>query len=58
MCKIEILCNESCSCDGWVRPFVDGQCSTVCGDGMKRGKEECDDGDVKSHDGCTSTCKV
>jgi hypothetical protein len=30
------------------------QCRTVCGDGIKAGSEECDDGNVAPGDGCSS----
>jgi cysteine-rich repeat protein len=31
-------------------------CTTVCGDGIKAGAEQCDDNNVVSGDGCDSTC--
>ena len=35
-----LLCNQTCDCnDGWVLPFVNGACSTVCGDNIKLGTE-------------------
>ena len=37
-------------------PVVNGSCSTLCGDGVKAGLEECDDGNTVSLDGCSSTC--
>ncbi|KAF4750948.1 hypothetical protein FOZ62_014810, partial [Perkinsus olseni] len=30
----------------------------VCGDGLRVGPEECDDGNARSKDGCSSTCEV
>jgi cysteine-rich repeat protein len=30
----------------------------VCGDGMREGGEECDDGNSASGDGCSSTCQI
>ena len=32
-------------------------CSTTCGDGVKAGTEECDDGNTVSGDLCSSTCR-
>ena len=33
-------------------------CITTCGDGLRAGDEECDDGDTSKGDGCSSTCTV
>jgi cysteine-rich repeat protein len=33
-------------------------CAPICGDGRLRGAEACDDGDVTSGDGCSTTCAV
>ena len=52
-----LLCNQSCTCSGWVLPKVNGTCSTLCGDGYKVGTEQCDDGNTNDHDGCSSTCQ-
>lgn len=50
-------CNLSCSCDGWILPWnVNGSCTSVCGDGLVRGAEQCDDGNLIDHDGCSSSC--
>jgi cysteine-rich repeat protein len=49
-------CSVSCACDGWIQPWVNGSCSTVCGDSYQRGSEQCDDGNTNGHDGCSSTC--
>lgn len=32
--------------------------ATLCGDGTRQGREECDDGDRLSGDGCSSTCRI
>jgi cysteine-rich repeat protein len=32
--------------------------AAVCGDGVKDDGEECDDGNVVAHDGCSATCTV
>lgn len=34
------------------------KCKTLCGDGIKKGTEECDDENTSSRDGCSSTCKL
>ncbi len=31
---------------------MNGSCSTICGDGIVVGWEECDDGNEESGDGC------
>jgi cysteine-rich repeat protein len=30
----------------------------TCGDGLRRGSEECDDGNTANNDGCSSTCTI
>lgn len=47
---------EECSytCDN-------GQCitpSVICGDGVVKSTEECDDGNTRNGDGCSSSCKI
>ncbi len=39
----------------WPEYFVS---SAVCGDGIIEGTEECDDGNIVSGDGCSSTCQI
>src|SRR3989339_339698 len=48
-------CTQACN------PNSIAGCSTscsVCGDSLKEGPEECDDGNTKSGDSCSSTCKT
>ncbi len=36
-----------------------GSCAEItCGDGIKSGSEECDDGNASNTDGCTNACKL
>jgi fibro-slime domain-containing protein len=35
----------------------DGNCASTCGDGQRYADEACDDGNVRSGDGCSSTCE-
>lgn len=58
-CQME-TCNQSCLCYGWVQPWIafNSTCSTLCGDGYLRGVEQCDDGNIVDHDGCSSTCII
>ena len=61
--KIGVLCYTcptSCTCGGYTLPkYSNGDCSTVCGDGIVIFPYEgCDDGNTKSGDGCSSTCQV
>ena len=51
-------CDQSCLCDGWMPPFVDGLCAAACGDGQIRGLQTCDDSNTLSHDGCSSACQI
>ena len=30
----------------------------VCGDGIKEGKESCDDGNTNNNDGCSKDCEI
>lgn len=39
-------------------PVVDNACSTICGDGIVAGLEQCDDGNNVNNDGCSSTCTI
>lgn len=55
-CQTEI-CSVGCNCDGWIAPWTGTACTTRCGDSLTRGTETCDDGNVISHDGCSSTCR-
>ena len=49
-------------CDGYEALFQQKTCgqtaAPVCGDGVKEGNEECDDGNTKDGDGCSSNCKI
>lgn len=53
-------CPMSCACGGYTLPrYANGDCSTVCGDGIKIFPyEECDDGNSVSGDGCSSSCGI
>ena len=32
------------------------RCHTICGDGIRAGREVCDDGNHEKFDGCSSNC--
>ncbi len=53
-------CSVSCTCGGYTLPrYANGDCSTVCGDGIVIFPyEECDDGNANGGDGCSGACKV
>src|SRR3989339_512572 len=58
-CCVILSCGSCCTqaCN----PNSIAGCSTscsVCGDSLKEGPEECDDGNTKSGDSCSSTCKT
>ena len=40
------------------RIMSQGSCKPVCGDGLVKGTEECDDKNLLGSDGCTSDCKI
>ena len=46
------ICREDRNNTCWVEP------ATACWDGKLEKSEECDDGNIKDNDGCSSTCKV
>jgi cysteine-rich repeat protein len=50
-----IILDPSDASDG-SETSTDAPPSTICGDGKKEGKEECDDGNKKSGDGCSTIC--
>lgn len=59
ICKIEI-CPSGAVCNistGWVCPTAD-TCTPVCGDGLIRGHESCDDGNGDGGDGCSQYCII
>ncbi len=33
-------------------------CSEICGDGLVVGREQCDDGNLQSGDGCNNQCQL
>ena len=49
--KAEALERYACGVSG-------DTCETVCGDGLRVGSENCDDGNSADGDGCSSTCEV
>jgi cysteine-rich repeat protein len=53
-------CPVTCTCGGYTLPkYTNGDCATICGDGIVLGPyETCDDGNLVNGDGCSSTCKI
>lgn len=47
---------RACTADGNPGICNLGYCISGCGDGVQDMREECDDGNFASHDGCSSTC--
>lgn len=43
---------------GWRCMGDPAVCAPVCGDGLIRGTEQCDDGNLVNGDGCSSTCQI
>lgn len=53
------VCDLGSSAIGMDSALCDDSCHPiVCGDGTKDPREVCDDGNLKSHDGCSETCDV
>ena len=47
-----------CTLPGYILNKTNNTCDSICGDGLRLGYEKCDDGNLKSNDGCSSFCKV
>ncbi|MCX6750789.1 MAG: DUF4215 domain-containing protein [Candidatus Pacearchaeota archaeon] len=60
ICKNEVcgdhICNHGETCSTCSQDC--GICSPSCGNGIKEGLEQCDDGNTLSGDGCSSNCKI
>jgi len=54
-------CSNACTPEPLCRDPAGGpthECTSVCGDGMRLGNEECDDGNLAKADGCSETCTI
>lgn len=51
-------CYDACNKIGFMRIANSFDCVEICGDGKNMGRVECDDGNLKDNDGCSSKCKV
>lgn len=61
-------CSAECAEEaGWVcfgsapepdQALIGGPCTSICGDGLWVNLEHCDDGNLRSGDGCSATCQV
>jgi cysteine-rich repeat protein len=47
---------DVCVAGGFTGICDHGYCVPGCGDGVISGEEQCDDGNFRSHDGCSSAC--
>ncbi len=59
---VQEVCNDNKDndCDG-LTDNNDDDCEgeqPICGNGVREGNEQCDDGNLISGDGCSSTCKI
>ena len=52
-CSAECLVEEGFTC-----PTPNAACRPICGDGLVRGREQCDDGTLEPLDGCNETCQL
>ncbi len=53
-------CEFSCTCDGYGLPWISSSqtCTPVPGDGLTRGTEQCDDGNLINGDGCSTNGQI
>lgn len=50
------ICYE-CNTPGWKYEPNSKICIPICGDGVKNGNEQCDDGNLIKNDGCSDICE-
>lgn len=51
-------CYDPCDTPGFIRKAGSFGCKEICGDGINMGQYECDDGNLRNGDGCSSKCKI
>ncbi len=52
-------CSSTCQIEtGFACPTAGAACASVCGDGILKGSETCDDHNAIAGDGCSATCQV
>lgn len=56
---VECIVNQNCGAGGTCNSNKECEYeeSATCGNGVKEGSEQCDDGNLVDGDGCTSTCR-
>jgi len=52
---VQSACSNSCNV---CNQRLEGACWSVCGDGIRAGPEQCDDGNGMNDDGCSSACTL
>jgi cysteine-rich repeat protein len=57
-CEVSSGQTQCLGCELGYQPAVPTVCSPVCGDGLLRGAEECDDDNTLSGDGCSGQCLI
>ena len=55
---IKRRCYDPCDKPGFTRKPNSLECEEICGDGKNMGKLECDDGNTRDNDGCSSKCEI
>lgn len=52
-------CSADCQLEaGFTCPIPKAACRPICGDGLLRGREQCDDANLTPGDGCSDTCQL
>ena len=56
----DVGCSDDCKSieTGWECPTWGSACRRICSNGLGNAGEQCDDKNLDSNDGCSSTCQI